>query len=154
VRIVIPFFFLVSFAAFAHPQDPQADTKKVQGEISTALDAIKKAIADKDVKRLQFLYAEGYTHTHGSGKIDGRDARIVSLLAGEPVVETAPMSEIAVRGYGGHTAIMQGRSPILNLKEQKYYDFRWIWVFVRDDSAWRLAASQATRLPDPPREKP
>jgi hypothetical protein len=69
-------------------------------------------------------------------------------------VELAPMSELAVRSYGGHTAIMQGRSPILNLKEQKYYDFRWIWVFVRDKDAWRLAASQATRLPDPPREKP
>ena len=113
-----------------------------------------KAVADKDVKRLQALYAEGYTHTHGSGKIDGRDARIVSLLAGEPVVETAPMSEIAVRSYGGHTAIMQGRSPILNVNENRYYDFRWIWVFVREGETWRLAASQATRLPEPPREKP
>ena len=76
------------------------------------------------------------------------------MLAGEPVVEMAPMSELAARGYGGHTAILQGRSPILNVKEQKYYDFRWMWVFVKDTGGWRLAASQATRLPEPPRDKP
>ncbi len=137
----------------AHPQNV-VDESKTRNELAATHAAIKQAIADKDVKRLQALYAEGYTHTHGSGKIDGRDARIVSLLAAEPVVETAPMSELAVRSYGGHTAIMQGRSPILNVKEQKYYDFRWLWVFVRDGDQWRLAASQATRLPDPPRDKP
>lgn len=143
----------IAFSAIAHPQSPPGDAR-LRGELDAHIEAIRKAVADRDVKQLQQLYAEGYTHTHGSGKIDGRDARIVSLLAKEPVVELAPMSELAVRGYGGHTAILQGRSPILNLKEQKYYDFRWIWVFVKDGGAWRLAASQATRLPEPPRDKP
>jgi hypothetical protein len=148
--------FLSSFLAFslcAHPQDKK-DEGKTLTELTAAIESMRKAIDAKDVKALQQLYAEGYTHTHGSGKIDGRDARIVSLLAKEPVVELAPMSEIAVRSYGGHTAIMQGRSPILNLKEQKYYDFRWLWVFVKDGGNWRLAGGQATRLPDPPRERP
>jgi ketosteroid isomerase-like protein len=153
MRIAGLLFLFLALPIGAHPQDVK-DESRVRNELTAAIEAIRKAIDDKDVKRLQQLYADGYTHTHGSGKIDGRDARIVSLLAKEPVVELAPMSEIAVRSYGGHTAIMQGRSPILNLKEQKYYDFRWLWVFVKDGGQWRLAGSQATRLPDPPREKP
>jgi hypothetical protein len=148
----LPFFLAFSLSAFPHDAKDESKTRK---ELTATHDAIKKAIAAKDAKRLQQLYAEGYTHTHGSGKIDNRDARIASLVSGDhPVVETAPMSELAVRSYGGHTAIMQGRSPILNVKEQKYYDFRWIWIFVRDGGAWRLAGSQATRLPEPPRDKP
>lgn len=144
---------LLAATAWAHPP-AAAEDAKLRTEVLQFREEVQKAVAAKDVKRLQKLYAEGFTHTHGSGKIDGRDQRIVSLLAGEPVVELAPMSEIAVRGHGGHTAILQARSPILNVKEQRYYDFRWIWVLVQENGGWRLAASQATRLPDPPREKP
>ena len=42
--------------------------------------------------------------------------------------------------------IVAGRSPILNVKEQKPYDFRWVTVYVTALSGWQLAASQATRL--------
>jgi hypothetical protein len=40
-----------------------------------------------------------------------------------------------------------GVSPILNVKEQKTYDFRWVAVYVTAASGWQLAVSQATRLP-------
>jgi hypothetical protein len=62
------------------------------------------------------------------------------------VIEDAPMSEVTVRVHGD-TAILAARSPILNVKENKHYDFRWTQVFVRADGRWQLAASQATRLP-------
>lgn len=144
----------VAWAAAAHPPAPSADDPALRAEILGVREEIQKAVAAKDVRRLQQIYAETFTHTHGSGRIDGREQRIVSLLAGEPVIELAPVSEVSVRGHGGHTAILQARSPILNVKEQKYYDFRWMWVLVKEGGAWRVAASQATRLPDPPREKP
>ncbi|CAN5276862.1 hypothetical protein BH10PSE6_BH10PSE6_19710 [soil metagenome] len=71
---------------------------------------------------------------------------IVSLLTGDPVIEDAPVTEMLVRVHGD-TAILSGRSPILNKAENKPYDFRWIQVYVREGGAWKLAASQATRLP-------
>jgi hypothetical protein len=72
---------------------------------------------------------------------------VVSILAGEPTVEMAPIEELRVRVHGDATAIVSGKSPIMNMVEKKNYDFRWTQVYVRDGKAWRLAVSQATRLP-------
>lgn len=141
-------------AAFAHPLQTAPDEGSVRAELLAVRAAIQEAVAAKDVKRLQAIYTDSFTHTHGSGRVDGREARIVSLLAAEPVIELAPVGDLVVRVHGAHTATMHGTSPILNPKEQKYYDFRWIWVFVREAGGWRLAASQASRLPNPPRDKP
>lgn len=56
------------------------------------------------------------------------------------------MSDVSVRVHGD-TAILAAKSPILNVKENRPYDFRWMQVYVRSNGKWQLAASQATRLP-------
>ncbi len=133
-------------AALAHSPVTMKDVHEVTKQLMKFRDDMKAAVDAKDVHKLRAMYAETFTHTHGSGKVDGKDARIVSLLAKEPVIEDAPMSEVLVRLHGD-TAILTAKSPILNVKENKTYDFRWIQVFIRHDGAWQLAASQATRLP-------
>ena len=67
-------------------------------------------------------------------------------MAGEPLIEAAPATELSFRVFSGPTVIVTGRSPILNVKEQKTYDFRWVCVYVTAISGWQLAVSQATRL--------
>ena len=133
-------------SVLAHPQDKPKSTGEVEQELKASRAAMKAAMDAKDAAKLKAMYTDTYTHTHGSGKVDGRDARIVSLLTGDPVIEDAPITEMVVRVHGD-TAILSGRSPILNKAENKPYDFRWIQVYVREDGAWKLAASQATRLP-------
>jgi len=49
--------------------------------------------------------------------------------------------------FAGPTVIVTGKSPILNVKAQKTYDFLWVCVYVTGKDGWLLAASQATRLP-------
>lgn len=147
-RAVLP-LLAAAFAgpALAHPvARPAAGTAEAERQIMAFRETMASAIQARDAAKLKAMYTEDFTHTHGSGKVDGRDARIVSLLAGEPVIETAPVSDVTVRLHG-ETAILAARSPILNVRENKPYDFRWMQVFVRTDGAWRLAASQATRLP-------
>jgi hypothetical protein len=140
---------LASSQALAHPHN-QLNAEQ-QGDIERQLTAfrneLKDAVAAKDVGKLRTMYADSYTHTHGSGKMDGKDARIVSLLAGDPVIETAPVTELSIRIYGSDMVIMSGRSPILNKQENRSYDFRWMQVYTRASGNWQLAASQATRLP-------
>ena len=133
----------------AHPPSvlsPAAE-QAMTGEIEAFRKALAAAAAAKDVAKLRRMYWEGFVHTHTTGKQDGRDARIVALIAGDPVIETAPAQELAIRVPGGWTAIATGLSPILSSVDGKTYAVRWTAVYVRADGGdWMLASSQATRV--------
>ena len=145
----LPFLVVPVLPVFAHPprQPDSAEAQKLIQEVTTFREKLAKAVKDKDFKALRAAYAENYTHTHGSGKLDNKDARIVAAMAGEPLIEAAPATELSFRVYAGPTVIVTGKSPILNVKEQKTYDFRWVCVYVTGKDGWQLAVSQATRLP-------
>ena len=135
-------------AVLAHPPAilNQAAEKAVVEEITEFRKTLAAAIERKDAAALRGMYADTFVHTHGSGKTDGKDARIVSALAGDPVIETAPVTDLVVRVPGGWTAIATGVSPIKSLADGKTYSFRWTAVYVRVGDGWQIAASQATRL--------
>ena len=134
--------------AFAHPprQPDSAEAKKFIEEVTDFRAKLAKAVLAKDFATLRPLYADSYTHTHGSGKLDNKDARLISAMAGEPLIEAAPATDLSFRVFAGPTVIATGKSPILNVKEQKTYDFRWVCVYVTTQDGWQLAVSQATRL--------
>jgi ketosteroid isomerase-like protein len=135
-------------SAWAHPPTilNQAAEKAVIDEVIEFRKALAAAIEKKDAATLRTHYADAFVHTHGSGKVDGKDARIVSALAGDPVIENAPVTDLAIRVPGGWTAIATGVSPIKSMADGKTYSFRWTAVYVRIGDGWQIAASQATRL--------
>ena len=141
---------LAAFPALAHPprQPDNAEAQSLIEEIKAFREKVAKAVTTKDFPTLRAIYADAFTHTHGSGKLDNKDARLVSAMAGEPMIENAPATELSYRVFAGPTVIVTGKSPILNAKEQKTYDFRWVAVYVTGRDGWLLAASQATRLPE------
>ena len=118
----------------------------IERQLAAFRNEIKDAIAAKDVAKLRTVYADSFTHTHGSGKMDGKDARIVALLAGDAVIETAKVNELTVRVHGPDMAIITGRSPFPD-SQGKIYEARWMQVYTRASGHWQIAASQATRLP-------
>lgn len=132
----------------AHPPSIISDEaeKATAEEVKAFRKTVSEAIAKKDAAALRKIYANSFVHTHGSGKVDGRDARIVSVLAGDPVIENAPVSDLVIRVPGGWTAVVTGVSPIRSLADGKTYNFRWTAVYVRVGETWQIAASQATRL--------
>ncbi len=132
----------------AHPprQPDNAEAQSIIEEIRAFREKIAKAVTDKDFPTLRAIYADAFSHTHGSGKLDNKDARLVSAMAGEAMIENAPASELSFRVFAGPTVIVTGKSPILNVKEQKTYDFRWVCTYVTGRDGWLLAVSQATRL--------
>jgi len=149
--VVVVATLAVLLSAYAHtPNRPlSAEETAVVRAALAARESIRGLVDTRDVKALREVYTDDFTHTHGSGKVDGRDTRIVTLLAGDPVVELAPVDELLVRPHGPATAIISGRSPIKSLADGKTYDFRWVQVFVKQGDAWKMAVSQATRLAPP-----
>ena len=139
----------IALPAFAHPprQPDSAEAASLIEEIKRFRARLAKAVTDKDFATLRALYADAFSHTHGSGKLDNKDARLVSAMGGEPMIENAPATDLSFRVFAGPTVIVTGRSPILNVKEQRTYDFQWVCVYVTGKDGWLLAVSQATRLP-------
>jgi hypothetical protein len=125
-------------AALAHPpQAPEgAEAQRMIDEVTAFRAKLARAVEARDFATLRASYADTYSHTHGSGKFDNKDARLVSAA-----------TELVFRVFTGPTVIATGKSPILNVKEQKTYDFRWVAVYVTAVGGWQLAVSQATRLP-------
>lgn len=140
--------FLLPLAALAHPprQPDPTEAKKFIEEVADFRAKLAKAVLAKDLAAMRPLYADSFTHTHGSGKLDDKNARLVAAMAGEPLIEAAPATDLSFRVFAGPTVIVTGKSPILNVKEQKTYDFRWVCVYVTVQDGWQLAVSQATRL--------
>ena len=140
---------LTPAAAHTPSQPLTADEAAIARTVLSVRESIRALVEAKDAKALAALYTDDFTHTHGSGKVDMRDNRIVAMLSGEPVIELAPVDELLVRVHGTATAIVSGRSPVKSLGDNKTYDFRWTQVFVKVGDAWRIAVSQATRIPPP-----
>jgi hypothetical protein len=71
--------------ALAHPPAilSQQGQAAVVLEIEEYYRDLAAAVTAKGVIKLREMYADTFTHTHTSARTDGKDARLVSLLAGE-----------------------------------------------------------------------
>lgn len=134
-------------SAVAHP--PAIVNAAAERALGEEIQAFRKALADaiaaKDASRLKEMYAPSFTHTHTSGKTDNRDARIVSALTGEPMIETAVVTDLQVRAPNDWVAVVTGTSPIKSIVDGKTYAVKWLQVYTRNEKSWVLVASQATR---------
>lgn len=86
--------------------------------------------------------------------MDGKDARIVSLLANEPTVEVAPTPEYKLSCFGESMCIARALSPIKRASDGKWFDVRWTQTYVKTGRGWQIAVSQATGLPSTVRDAP
>ena len=147
---ILAFTWVLAGAAWGHPPSilNEEATKATIEEVVEFRKSVTAAIERKDAAALRRIYADGFVHTHGSGKVESKDARIVSALAGDPIIETALVTDLVVRVPGGWTAIATGVSPIRSLADGKTHDFRWMAVYVRMGDGWQIVASQATRVAD------
>jgi hypothetical protein len=139
---------LASIPASAHP--PAILSEKAQKLVAEEVAAFRKELAAtikaKNATRLKRMYAPTFVHTHGSGKLDGKDARIKSILDGHPVIEIAPVTDLVIRAPSDWVGVATGVSPIKSQADGKTYAFAWTIVYVREGLSWNVAASHATRL--------
>ena len=109
---------------------------------------------NRDAAALRRFYTDDFTHTHTSGKVDGKDARIVSVMAGEPTVEMAPIPEFRLSCFGEAVCIVRALSRIRRATDGKWFDVRWTQTYIKTSKGWQIAISQATGLPNTARDSP
>ena len=149
------FFAFVSFEVIAHPINPATTADaRLQAEIQTMRKEFQSASTQRDAASLRNFYTDDFTHTHTSGKVDNKDARIVSVLAGEPTVELAPSPEFKLSCFGEAVCIARALSPIKRVSDGKWFDVRWTQTFIKTTKGWQIAVSQATGLPNTVRDAP
>ena len=141
-------------SACAHAPAPVPDERAARAVATDYYAQLRRAVAQRDALALKSLYDELFTHTHGSGKVDGREARIVSLLTGEPTAEMQPDHETVVDMPDSTVVTVRGKGPIPSGQDNMLYQYRWLQVLVKRDGRWRMVVSQATRLPDAPVPNP
>ena len=141
--------------ALAHPIDPvPAAGPKLQSEIIAFRKEFQNAANARDAAALRNFYTEDFTHTHTSGKVDAKDARIVSVLAAEQTVEMAAVNEFRLSCFGESVCIVRALSPIKRGTDGKWFDVRWTQTFIKTSKGWQIAVSQATGLPTTVRDAP
>lgn len=145
---LLPVLALLPSLSSAHPHETLARERQgaIEQQVMAARESIRAAVLARDAGRLRALYVADFVHTHTSGKVDGRDARIVSLLAGEPTIELTRVEELTIRVLHADTAVLTGRSQITRMDGGGTRDVRWMQVYVRADGEWQLAMSQATGI--------
>ncbi len=130
----------------AHPNEPASKVDpRLQDEIVAFRKSFQSAGANRDVVALRRYFTDDYTHTHTTGKVDGKDARIISVMAGEPTVEMAPVPEFRLSCFGDSVCIARALSPIKR-GDGKWFDVRWTQTYVKTGIGWQIAVSQATGL--------
>ena len=149
------FVVLAVQAAVAHPIDPMPGADpKLQSEIAAFRKDFQSAAAKRDAAALRNYYTDDFTHTHTSGKVDNKDARIVSVIAAEQTVEMAPVPEFNLSCFGQSVCIVRAMSPIKRGTDGKWFDVRWTQTYVKTSKGWQIAISQATGLPTTVRDAP
>lgn len=150
-----PAALALALSACAHPIEPVAATDtKLQNEVAAFRKAFVAAATAKDAAALRRFYTDDFTHTHTSGKVDGKDARIVSVLANEPTVEMAPTPEFKLSCFGESVCIARALSPIKRGTDGKWFDTRWTQTYIKTGKGWQIAVSQATGLLNTVRDAP
>ena len=145
---VLALVLALAGTVLAHPPSilSEREEKATADEVIEFRKSVSRVIEKKDAKALRRIYADSFTHTHASGKVDDKDKCIAAVLAGDPVIETAPVTDLVIRVPGGWTAIATGVSPIRSTADGRTYSVRWTAVYVRVGESWQIAASQATQL--------
>jgi hypothetical protein len=141
---------MAASVALAHPHHDLTAERAghIEQQVMAFRVGLQAAARERDVVKLREMFAPSFIHTHTTGKVDGRDARLVAILAGEPVIELAAVEELSIRVLNADAAVITGRSPIRSMAENRVVQVRWVQMMARVDGAWVLAASQATRLPE------
>ncbi len=134
------------FILFAFSWSVSAQTKnaKIEKEIIDLRSEIRQAVKAKDRKSLGRFFADGFTHTHASGKVDGKTERVDFFIKGEPTIEDVEPDEIRVIVFNKNLASAIGKTTLIFGTEKR--TFQWTGVYFKEKGQWKVITTHATSI--------
>jgi ketosteroid isomerase-like protein len=107
-----------------------------------------EAMVQNDVATLASLLSDDLSYTHTSGLTETKAQFLETLRSGRLRYLSIRPRDLVVR-HRGETAIVTGQSAMRTRTAggENAFAIRFLEVYVRDPTGWRLAAWQALRLP-------
>lgn len=121
-----------------------AQSAKVEDEIVEFRAKVRAAVKAKDRRSLEQYLADGFTHTHASGKVDTKAERVDFFLKGEPTIEDVEPDEIRVIVHDKNLASAVGKTSLMFGTEKR--TFQWTGVFYKRKGKWQVVTTHATGL--------
>ncbi len=122
----------------------QNRNSKIETEIVNFRAEIRRAVNAKDRAALERFFADGFTHTHASGKVNGKRERVDFFIAGEPTIEDVEPDEIRVTVFNKNLASVIGKTTLMFGSEKR--TFQWTGVFYKEKGKWKAMTTHATAL--------
>jgi ketosteroid isomerase-like protein len=126
---------------FSHAQTREKEIAEITDLRRKTVEAIEK----RDRKTLDEIYAEDFSHTHATGKVDDKKTRLDTFVSGEKTIDTANAEDLKIKIFGKQTAVATGKSAIES-DDGTIAVYRWTVVYAKIGKKWRIAASQATKF--------
>jgi ketosteroid isomerase-like protein len=110
-----------------------------------------KAFEDGDADALRKALTADFTLVDSRGNVTNLEQNLAEVAAREPYYDEFRNDGQRVRMYGGDTALIVGITHIRGKAGGEAFaaDFRYTDTWIRRDGHWLLAASHASRQPDP-----
>jgi Ketosteroid isomerase homolog len=138
------FIFPLAFLAAVLAQTPTDESAAVLQAERDGCVAYLRGDADKIANFL----TDDYTLTNSRGEITTAANDIEDVRSGRVHYDVFENSDMKVRVYGGHTAIVTGKTKVKGNAQGKPIDIivQFTDTFVKQNGRWRLAAGHVSRL--------
>jgi len=118
-----------------------------EAAVSQAVEALRKALLDKDKTRLEQLTAEQLSYGHSDGRVQTKAEFIDGVMAGKAVVKSLTFPDLKV-GLASNAAIARHIYASESETDGKPNSVRIgvLAVWQKQDGSWKLLARQGYKL--------
>jgi hypothetical protein len=122
---------------------------KVEKEVLSAIETLKKGIIDADKNLLNTIASENLVYGHSSGKVQNKAEFIDEIVNSQPDYLSIDMTDQTIK-ISGNTAIVRHiySAETTNNGTPGHIKIGNMMVWQKDHGKWKLLARQAYKLPN------
>jgi hypothetical protein len=138
-------YLIIIFLAMSIPAFCQT---KVEKEIATAVETLKKGIVDADKNVLNSITAEELVYGHSSGKVQNKVEFVEEIVSGKPDYISLDTADQTIK-ISGNTAIVRHiySAETMNNGTAGHVKIGNMLIWQKQHGKWKLLARQAYKLP-------